>query len=115
MPNVITLSIDVTLIEKARLVEGKKLNKKNVLPKYLSLALIPSKPTQFGDRRDENTHIVFQSTSKEERESGVRGDILGNAKEMGGRSQQSAQQSSQQPVNQSGQDEIQMEDSGVPF
>lgn len=82
--NIITLDIDVTMIDKARLVKGKKPNKKQVLPQYLRLVLLPSKPTQYGDRRDDQTHMVVQSVSKEEKDKGIRGEILGNAVERTG-------------------------------
>jgi hypothetical protein len=88
MSNLITLSIDVTLIEKTRLVPGKKKNKKDKIPQYLDLVLIPTRPTQYGDSRDENTHMVCHSLSKEERDAGVQGPILGNAKELQPRGQQ---------------------------
>ena len=63
----ITAKIDVTKIEKARLYKGEK-------GTYLDILLIP--------REDEwgNSHMVVQSVSKQEREAGVRGPILGNAK-----------------------------------
>jgi len=67
------LKIDVTKIEKARLFKGAK-------GTYLDCIMIESKGSQYGD-----THMIAQSVSKEEREKGVRGPIIGNAKEMGAR------------------------------
>lgn len=84
MPNIITVKIDVTLIDKARLFKGKKLNRKQINPQYLDLVLIPTKPTQFGDNRDDQTHMVCQSVTKEERDKGIKGEILGNAVEKVG-------------------------------
>lgn len=84
MSNIVTIRVDVTLIEKSRLFPGKKKNKKNLMPQYLDLVLIPTKPSNFGDWRDEQTHLVKQSISKEEREAGVRGEIIGNATEKVG-------------------------------
>lgn len=78
MPNLITVKIDVTKIDKSRLFKGKK-------GTYLDLVLIPNKKaTQYGDERDEQTHMVCQSITKEERDAGDRGPILGNAKELVG-------------------------------
>lgn len=84
MSNLITISIDVCLIDKTKLRPGKKKNRQDKIPQYLDLVLIPTKPTQYNDMRDKQTHMVCQSVTKEERESGVRGEILGNAIEMVG-------------------------------
>jgi hypothetical protein len=81
MPNIITCKLDVTLIDKKRLFQGRKKNRKDVLPQYLDLVLIPTRPTQYGDQRDEQTHMVLQSVTKEERDKGIKGEILGNAVE----------------------------------
>ena len=79
MPNIITAKIDVTLIDKLKLFEGKKANRKGVNAKYLDIVLIPTPNNAFGD-----THMIVQSVTKEEREAGIKGEILGNAKEKGG-------------------------------
>lgn len=83
--NIIIAKIDVTLIDNARLFKGRKANKKNVMPQYLEVVLMPTKPTSYGDYRDEQTHMIVQSVTKEEREKQVRGEILGNATEKTGR------------------------------
>ena len=67
----ITLKIDVSKIDKSRLFEGKK-------GTYLDAVLIPTPDNEYGD-----THMIVQSVSKEERLKGVKGEILGNAKEWG--------------------------------
>lgn len=64
----ITVRIDVTKIDKARLFKGKK-------GTYLDIVLVETPDDQYG-----NSHMVVQSVSKEERQQGVRGAILGNAK-----------------------------------
>lgn len=79
MSNILTVRIDCTLITKSRLYPGKKKNRKDLMPQYLDLVLIPTKQTQFGDWRDEQTHMVCESVSKAERDAGVKGEILGNA------------------------------------
>lgn len=76
MSQIIAVKIDVTKIDKSKLFAGKK-------GKYLDCVLIPSPNDQYG-----NDFFVAQSVTKEEREAGTRGTILGNAKFVGGRSEQ---------------------------
>jgi hypothetical protein len=75
---VITASIDVTKIDKGRLVAGKKVNAEGKVAQYLDMTLIETPDNQYGD-----SHMVVQSVSKEEREQGVKGNILGNGKTFG--------------------------------
>ena len=78
MPNIITVKVDVALIDKARLFTGK-VAKDGHTPKYLDLVLIPRREVgQYGD-----THLVKQSVSKEERDKNVELPIIGNATERG--------------------------------
>jgi hypothetical protein len=70
MSNVITARIDVTQIDKSRLYQGKK-------GKYLDIVLIPTPNAKY-----EQTHMVVQSISQDERKAGIKGNILGNAKEI---------------------------------
>lgn len=79
MSNIITVKIDVTLLDKARFFTGKQQQNGHV-PKYADLVLIPRKEVgQYGD-----THIVKQSVTKAEREAKVELPIIGNATERGG-------------------------------
>jgi hypothetical protein len=78
MSNIIYLKIDVTKIDKARLFEGKN------GAKYLDLVCVPSRNSQYGD-----THFITQSCSKDERLSGVKMPIIGNAKEQPPRAERS--------------------------
>lgn len=64
----ISISIDVMKIEKQRLFDGKK-------GTYLDCVLIETPNNEYG-----NDYMVVQSVSKEEREQGVKGTVLGNAK-----------------------------------
>ena len=64
---IITLKVNVTLIEKARLFKGEK-------GTYLDLVLIPTPNSDYGD------YLIKQSVKKEERD--VKMPILGNAKIM---------------------------------
>jgi hypothetical protein len=70
----ITISINVTRIDKTALFEGKT-------GKFLNLALRENKdgPDQYG-----NTGFVAQDLGKERREAGERGPIIGNWKVVGG-------------------------------
>lgn len=66
----ISISVDVTKIDKARIFEGKK-------GKYLDLTTFidTDKDDEYG-----NHGFISQSTKKEERERGVQTPILGNCK-----------------------------------
>lgn len=75
----IAVKIDCTKIEKARLFKGKN------GAQYLDAILIESTNSQYGD-----DFMVTQSVSKEEREKGIRGPILGNAKYLGQRNARNA-------------------------
>lgn len=70
MSNIIRGKIDVSKIDKDRLFRGAK-------GTYLDIVLLPTEDSQYGD-----THMIKQDVSKEDREAGVRGAILGNAKEI---------------------------------
>ena len=72
MGDIIRCKIDVLKIDKARLFVGAK-------GKYLDITLLPTKDPSGVDKFG-NTHVVIQDVSKEEREQGVKGTILGNAK-----------------------------------
>jgi len=70
----IAVKIDVTKIEKARLFKGAK-------GVYLDALLVP-KRSDYGD-----DFMIVQSVSKEEREQGIKGPIIGNARYIKGREQ----------------------------
>ena len=71
MRKTISLKIDVTKIDKERLYQGKK-------GVYLDAILM------FDTEKDkyDNNGMIVQSVSKEEREAGTQGNILGNAKDL---------------------------------
>ena len=76
MSEIISVRINVSRIEKARLYAGKN-------GKYLDILLMRKREVdQYG-----NDYMVVQSVSKEERQQGVKGPILGDAKTLGGQSQ----------------------------
>ena len=64
-------SIDVSKIDKSKLVTGKKGTYMNVS------ILIRDDVDQYG-----NTGFITQDTTKEEREQGIKGAILGNIKDL---------------------------------
>lgn len=75
MSKIIALKIDVSKIDKARLFKGQK-------GTYLDAVLfLNDEPGQYGDHG-----MITQSVSKEERESGVQGAILGNARILSSKS-----------------------------
>lgn len=97
MANIITVKLDATLIDKARLFVGKE--KDGHTPKYLDLVLVPRREVgKYGD-----THIVKQSVSKEEREKGVEMPIIGNATERGGAAPAAAPAPRQAPQDDMGE------------
>jgi hypothetical protein len=69
----LAVKIDVTKIDKNRLFQGKN------GAQYLDAVIMYSADA---DQYGQNGMIV-QSVSKEERESGVKGNILGNCKHLG--------------------------------
>ena len=68
MTRIVRLKIDVTKIDKGRLFQGKK-------GTYLDATVfLNDEPGQYGDNG-----MITQDVSKEEREAGTKGAILGNA------------------------------------
>lgn len=63
----ISLSINVSLINKDRLFKGKK-------GSYLDCVLIETPNSEYGD------YMIVESISKAERDAGNKGTIIGNAK-----------------------------------
>lgn len=69
MKNMIRLSINVSKITKERLYKGAK-------GTYLSCTVLEKdEPDQY-----DNTHMIIEDVSKEERSQGVKGVIIGNGK-----------------------------------
>lgn len=94
----ITAKIDVTKIDKDRLFKGKS-------GTYLDVALIPTPNDKYG-----NDYMIVQSVSKEEREAGERGPIIGNAREL--KSQKASPPSARRETSTAAPAE---EDNSVPF
>jgi hypothetical protein len=70
----ITLSIDVTKLDKSRFKAVTRKNGDKAL--FCDLILMPTPESEFGD------YMVKQSLSKEDRENGVQLPILGNGKNV---------------------------------
>lgn len=103
----ISINIDVTKIDKARIVEGKK-------GKYIDVTAFIDL-----DEQDEygNNGMVTQNVTKDEREAKVRGPILGNAKvfyKEDVQKQARPKQEQQQYVPSSGGGVVDMDDD-IPF
>ena len=74
---VITFSIDLTKVDKARIKEVQK--KDGTTGKFLNLVMMTNDTTdQYG-----NDGFIAESVSKEEKDAGKRGTILGNCKIVG--------------------------------
>ena len=72
MASIIKASINLNMIDKSKIIEGKK-------GKYLPLTItLNDEVDQFG-----NQGPLIIEQSKEEREAGVQGAILGNVKTLG--------------------------------
>lgn len=65
---VIKCSINVSKITKKRLIRGEK-------GLYLNVTLLETPDNQYG-----NDYMIVEDVSKEEREDGKKGEILGNGK-----------------------------------
>lgn len=105
----LSIKIDVKKIDKARLYEGSK-------GTYLDLTTFIDleDPSQYGDHG-----FISQSVTKEERESGVKGDILGNVKvfftgesDSGGQDQQQSSAPTQSQTSTGGSTDF---DDDIPF
>jgi len=96
----ITLKIDVTKINKDRLYKGAK-------GTYLNCTMIDTPNSEYGD------YMIVEETTKEEREAGTKGTILGNGKIIRPRNEQPAtQQAFSQPAANTAPVE---DDSDLPF
>lgn len=82
MPKLITLSLDVTLLDKARFKTITRKNGKQAV--FADLVLIETPDGQYGD------WMVKQGCTKEEREARVQMPILGNGKTFAPRDAQTA-------------------------
>lgn len=104
----VNLSIDVTKINKADLYQGKN------GAQYLSMTVFidPNEIGRYGDHG-----MITQSISKEQKDAGEQGAILGNAKvfwsEDNSHAKQDQQQAPQQQNNPSAEFDTKSED--IPF
>ena len=91
MSEPIVVKIDVTKIDKARLYKGAK-------GTYLDAILRPTPDSKYGE-----DYMIVQSVSKEERDQGIKGNIIGNARILQGQGRPSAkpQPAPQEPAEDS--------------
>lgn len=103
----ISLNIDVTKIEKARIIEGKK-------GKYLNATVFvdPENADEYG-----NHGMITQDVTKEERDAGTKGPILGNVKVFWKDSGRTAEvnQPKQEPQGQPSFDDLDDDLDNLPF
>lgn len=93
---IIAIKIDCTKITKERLYPGKKGGK------YLSaLAMELDEPDRYG-----NDWRIVEAVSKEERQAGKRGPILGNGKNIGGAKRQEQKPAQAQAGEQPQEDDV---------
>ena len=98
----ITISIDLTKVDKSKIVEGKNGQK------YYNITVDRlMQPDKFG-----NTHTVYQSQSKDERAAKVQKVYLGNGKEWVFEQKNSTPAASQMPEP---EPEMPTWDDGLPF
>ena len=97
MKKTLALKIDLTKINKDRIYHSEKTG-----AKYLDAVLF------YNSEKDkyENNGMITESVSRDERAEGIQGNILGNAKELGG---------TQQPATTSGVDIDEDIDDDLPF
>jgi hypothetical protein len=67
-----TANINLSKVDKSKLFKSEKTG-----AIYLDLVMIESPNNQYGQ-----SHMIIQEVSKEDREKGIKGAILGNAKEL---------------------------------
>lgn len=70
MKKMIAVKVDVSKVDKTKLFEGKN------GAKYLDLVLIETPGSKYGD------WMAVQGVSMEDRKAGIRGEILGNGKNL---------------------------------
>lgn len=102
MGQLITISIDLKLLDKTRFKKHTKKDGSEAL--YCEMVLFEPRDTRFGD------FIVKQQVTKEERAEKKEMPILGNGKIMGSRNE--ASNATQQQPSSTGGDEG---DTSVPF
>jgi hypothetical protein len=102
----VNLSIDVKSIEKARLVEHQ--NGKTYL--NMTVFIDPNNPDQYGQHG-----MITQDVSKQEKDQGVKGAILGNAKVFWKENQEQTHRQGMQQVSHEVPDTSGDFDNSIPF
>jgi hypothetical protein len=104
---IVSISLDVTLLDKKRFIPGKKLNARGVMPQYANLDLKLLDNPKF-----DNNYIVVERCTKEERAAKVKLPIVGNGKTIIGADGFTKQGERTAPPAKAKQDD---EDGSVPF
>jgi len=101
----ISVKIDVTKIDKTAMFKGAK-------GTYIDVILLENRDgtDQYG-----NDYMVVQGLSKERREAGEKGPILGNAKVFGQRQQQPPARQSPATKAPLAEPMLPVDDSSIPF
>lgn len=102
---IIKAKINVKNIDKKRLFNGKK------GAVYLDVTLLENRD---GEDQYGNHFMIVQDVTKEEREAGVKGPILGNAKKLEQTQRQNTQRAAK-AVHKAADDATTVEDDDVPF
>jgi len=100
---IMNISINLDKIDKNRIYQGKK-------GKYLNLtAFVKEQGDEYG-----NNGFVAESVSKEEKDNGIKGNILGNIKIMGQGAQRNTAHQPKKKFDPSNVD-INTKDDDLPF
>jgi hypothetical protein len=98
------LKINVSKLDKEQFHKGKS-------GTYCDLIVFENdQPDTYG-----NTHVVYQGVSKEAREAGKKGAIVGNGAEKGRKAQPAAKQAPKAPPRPQADPDLDAADSDIPF
>tara|TARA_R110000803_G_scaffold18124_2_gene48648 strand:- start:4018 stop:4368 length:351 start_codon:yes stop_codon:yes gene_type:complete len=81
MSNIIRIKIDLNKIDQSKCFRAQS------GAVYLDAALIETAPTNHGDWRDKQTHMIVQDIPQAERLAGKKGAIVGNGEALEARSE----------------------------
>ena len=116
MSKVIRIKIDLNKIDQAKIFHAGS------GAAYFDGAIIETAPTNHGDWRDKQTHMIVQDVTKEERAAGKKGAIIGNGEAVAFRSETPHYQppayvepSQADPPSNQGNPNPTMNDDDIPF
>ena len=88
MARIIKVSLNLSKIDKKRIVVGEKTGNK-----YIDIILVETRDNKYGQ------WMVQESVSKDERSKGIKGNVLGNGKNMGNEWDNSQSKSSSRNIS----------------